>query len=100
MKIFLVSAALRRQPHRSLNRSVAGLLAKHGSRRRPSSRQRMVGVRSELKIPFDYKSVTFEAKATCDLVASGTELRRFAYHFDERRPYHANSNCGDTAMTI
>ena len=60
----------------------------------------MVGVRSELKIPFDCKSVTFESKATCGLIASGTELRRFAYHFDKHRPYHANSNCADTAMTI
>jgi len=60
----------------------------------------MVGVRSELKIPFDYKSVTFESRATCGLIESGTELRRFAYDFDERRPYHANSDCADTAMTI
>jgi hypothetical protein len=46
----------------------------------------MVGVRSELKIPFDYKSVTFESKATWGFIASGTELRRFAYHFDELVP--------------
>jgi len=60
----------------------------------------MVGVRSELKIAFDYKSVTFESKATCGFIASGTELRRFAYHFDERCPYDANSNFADRAMTI
>ena len=60
----------------------------------------MVAIRSELKIAFDYESVSFDSKATRGLIASGTELRRFAYLFEQRRPYDASANSADIAMTI